>query len=621
MPEHLDEREWLEPDGQGGYAMGTVSGPASRRYHGLLCVAAQPPTARVMLVNAMGESIDGYALDSHHYPDTVFPDGATRLVSFSHVPWPTWRYEVADREVTRELVVLRNPTRTVVRWTSTRGLLVVTPLVSGRDIHALHHENQVLDPSCVERERSVEIAPYPEAIVGVRLSGGTFTRKADWYRHFVYPLERERGLDFEEDLFSPGTLQFDLSLGPATLVLEPVTNARASFDLSSLLEAEARRRPTDPLARAADQFVVRATPSGAPRTTVVAGYPWFTDWGRDTFISARGLGLALGRELDEALLLAWAPFLDAGMIPNRFPDAAPGQTSNAEYNAVDASLWFGLRCAQHLAKETSPDTRATLSRCIVEIFEGFLAGTRHNIHIDDDGLVHAAEQGLQLTWMDAKVDDWVVTPRAGKPVEVQALWVAMLETGYRVLQHDQPTVANEMMERAAWARSSFAARFWCESRGWMYDVIDGPMRDETLRPNQLYALGLVRPLIELDRAKRALDAVERELLVPVGLRSRARDASYHGTMVGDARARDSAYHEGTAWPFLLGIYADACQRVRGQVTPGLLDGVLAHLGGPGLGQLAEVFDGDAPHTPRGCPAQAWSIAEVLRVQAGAIAED
>lgn len=621
MSEPLDEREWLESDGQGGFAMGTISGPATRRYHGLLCIASTPPTARVMLVNTLGESIDGYALDSHHYADSVFPDGATRLVSFSHVPWPTWRYTVAGREVTRELVVLRNPTRTVIRWTSTRGLLVVTPLVSGRDVHALHHENQTLDPSCVERERSVEIAPYPDAIVGVRLSGGIFTRKADWYRRFTYPLERERGLDFEEDLFSPGTVQFDLSLGPALLVLEPATNVRAAIDLPALLAAEAQRRPAEPLPRAADAFVVRATPHGAPRTTVVAGYPWFTDWGRDTFISARGLGLAFGRELEEALLLAWAPFLDGGMIPNRFPDAAPGQTVGAEYNAVDASLWFGLRCAQHLGKETSASTRATLSRCVVDIFEGFLAGTRHHIHVDDDGLVHAGERGLQLTWMDAKVDDWVVTPRSGKPVEVQALWVAMLETGARTLQQDQPAIASEMLERAAWARISFAARFWCESRGWIYDVIDGQMRDETLRPNQLYALGLVRPLVEPERARRALDAVQRELLVPVGLRTRSRDAAYRGTMVGNQRARDSAYHEGIAWPFLLGIYADACQRVRGKVEPGLLDGVLAHLGGPGLGQLAEVFDGDAPYTPRGCPAQAWSVAEVLRVQAGAVAED
>ena len=619
MPE-LDEREWLEPDGQGGYAMGTVSGPATRRYHGLLCVAAQPPTARVMLVNTLGESVDGYALDAHHYPDAVSPDGTMRLRSFSHTPWPTWRYEVAGREVVRELVVLQRPTRTIVRWTSSRGLLVVTPLVSGRDAHELHRENAVLDPTCVVRDRNVEVTPYPDSIVGVRFGGGVFTEKPDWYRRFVYPVERERGLDHEEDLFTPGTLQFDLGLGPATLVIEPVTNPRA-LDLPALLVAEAARRPADVLVRAAEQFVVRASPQGAPRTTVIAGYPWFTDWGRDTFISSRGLGLGLGRQLEEALLLAWVPFLDRGLIPSRFPDAAPGQTLAPEYDAVDASLWFGLRCAQHLAKETAPATRQALSSCVAQIFEGFLAGTRHGIHVDDDGLVHAAEAGLQLTWMDAKVDGWVVTPRAGKPVEIQALWIALLEAGARALKDDRPTLASDMLERAASARISFVARFWCEARGWLYDVVDGEMRDETLRPNQLYALGLTRPLVDNDRGRRALEAVERELLVPVGLRSRARDAGYRGTLVGEPRQRDGAYHEGTVWPFLLGIYADACQRVRGRVPDGLLDGVLAHMNGPGLGQLAEVFDGDAPHTPRGCPAQAWSVAEVLRIRAGVIAED
>jgi predicted glycogen debranching enzyme len=223
--------------------------------------------------------------------------------------------------------------------------------------------------------------------------------------------------------------------------------------------------------------------------------------------------------------------------------------------------------------------------------------------------------------MDAKVGDWVVTPRAGKPVEVQALWVAALEAASRLFTTDDPTLAAELAERAAWARSSFAARFWCDARGWMYDVLDGPTSDETLRPNQLYALGLVRPMVDPDRARRALEAVERELLVPVGLRTRARGNGYRGKMVGSPWERDGAYHEGTAWPFLLGIYADACQRVRGRVPPAVLSGLLNHLDGPGLGQLAEVFDGDAPHYPRGCPAQAWSVAEALRIKLGAIAED
>jgi predicted glycogen debranching enzyme len=289
-----------------------------------------------------------------------------------------------------------------------------------------------------------------------------------------------------------------------------------------------------------------------------------------------------------------------------------------------------LRCARHLlATARTPlgpagdeaALRQRLTGAVRRILDGYLGGTRHGIHVDDDGLVHAADPGLQLTWMDAKVGDWVVTPRAGKPVEVQALWVGALEAAARLFVSDDGPLSGELAERAAWARSSFAARFWCEARGYLYDVLDGPTRDESLRPNQLYALGLVRPMVDPDRARRALEAVERELLVPVGLRTRARGSGYRGRMTGSPVERDGAYHEGTVWPFLLGIYADACQRVRGRVPPAVLAGLVAHLEGAGLGQIAEVFDGDAPHRPRGCPAQAWSVAEALRVRLGAIAED
>jgi predicted glycogen debranching enzyme len=238
--------------------------------------------------------------------------------------------------------------------------------------------------------------------------------------------------------------------------------------------------------------------------------------------------------------------------------------------------------------------------------------------MDDDGLILADDPGLQLTWMDAKVGDWVVTPRRGKPVEIQALWVAALEATAILLSEDDPVYAHELTERAAWARSSFAAAFWDDTLGYLYDVIDGPRRDATLRPNQLYALGLCAPLIDGERAERALAACERELLTPVGLRSRARGPGYRGRITGDQTARDGAYHEGTVWPFLLGIYADACMRVRGRLPDNLLAGLRAHLFGPGAGMLCEIFDGDAPHAPRGCPAQAWSVAEALRIARGEV---
>ncbi len=639
--------EWLESDGLGGYAMGTVAGPATRRYHGILCVATTPPTGRVLLVNSTAERViharGEESLDAHHYPGTVFPDGPTRLELFSARPWPTWRYAVAGGHIVRELACVRGRALTIMRWsfvasagtTASPRSLRVRPLVSGRDAHALHHENLELDPACVIAQGNVSFTPYPRAIPGVRLChNGEFRVAPDWYRRFQYPVEAERGLDCEEDLFTPGELRFDLARGPALLALQVASAVPVDArQLDALFEEERARRTATThafpdaqrasLVRAAEAFVVH----GARGATLIAGYPWFTDWGRDTFIAARGLGLAFGPALERALLLAWEPFVSAGMIPNRFPEAG-----DADYNAVDASLWYALRCARHLLAQAPRSSgqplpseesvqRARLQNVVQRILEGYLAGTRHGIHVDDDGLVHASDPGVQLTWMDAKVGDWVVTPRNGKPVEVQALWVAALEAAARLFLPSEAQLSSEFAERAAWARSSFAARFWCEARGYLYDVIDGPTRDETLRPNQLYALGLCRPMVDPDRARRALQAVERELLVPVGLRSRGRDSGYRGHMVGRPSERDAAYHEGTVWPFLLGIYADACQRVRGKVPDNLLSGLMDHLAGPGLGQLAEVFDGDAPHRPRGCPAQAWSVAEALRIQLGAIAED
>ena len=359
---------------------------------------------------------------------------------------------------------------------------------------------------------------------------------------------------------------------------------------------------------AGDQLVARR----GDFRTVMAGFPWFTDWGRDTFISLAGLSRD-DAALAGDLLASFAAHIEGGLIPNRFPDDGEAP----EYNSVDAPLWYVLACARHAHR--GGDRRCV--QAVRQIIDSYLAGTRYHIGVDDDGLIHADAPGLQLTWMDAKIGDWVVTPRRGKPVEIQALWVAALEAVARLLAADDPTYAHELTERAAWARSSFAAAFWDDASGWMYDVIDGPRRDSTLRPNQLYALGLCRPLLDGERAERALAACERELLVPVGLRSRARGPGYFGRYSGDPRARDAAYHEGTVWPYLLGIYADACQRVRGRLPEGLLDGLREHALGVGLGTICEIFDGDAPHAPRGCPSQAWSVAEALRILRGEVGRD
>jgi predicted glycogen debranching enzyme len=620
-------REWLETNGLGSFAMGTVAGPSTRRYHAVLCAATRPPVARMVLVNRLEETavVDGspYELSTNFYPGAVHPEGYRAIVGFRLDPWPTWTLRAGGAVIERSLFMPHGRQMTVVSWRlvesagSGRARLFVRPMISGRDAHALHQENDVLARHVEAGEGLVVLRPYADVPATYAHHNGLFVAKPDWYRRFVYPRELERGLDGEEDLFTPGELQFDLTPETEAVVifsLEPPGEAVLSavelrheertrrVALLTGADSEVERH----LRLAAEKFVVRR----GEHRTVVAGYPWFTDWGRDTFIALPGLALVTGwTSLARELLLAWAAEVRDGLIPNRFVD----EGGAPEYNAVDAPLWFVLAAGRFADAVDDAATMARLLPAVRAILDGYLDGTRLGIGVDDDGLVQAAAPGRQLTWMDAKIGDWVVTPRQGKPVEIQALWVAALETAARLFRADDEDYSRELSDRAAWARSSFAVTFWDDEHGWLYDVVDGRQRDATLRPNQLYALGLTTPLVDAERAERVLVVCERELVTPVGLRSRARDEGYRGRYDGDLRARDAAYHQGSVWPFLLGIYADACHRVRGQVPAGLLDGLRAHLGGEGLGQLAELFDGDPPHEPGGCPAQAWSVAEALRL--------
>jgi predicted glycogen debranching enzyme len=628
LASHLREgthREWLETNGLGSFAMGTIAGPSTRRYHAILCAATRPPLGRMVLVNRLEEVavVDGspYDLSASFYPGVVHPEGYRAILGFRLDPWPTWTLRAGGAVIERSIFMPHGRQMAIVSWRLVespgvgRARLFVKPMISGRDYHALHHENDVLSRDVEAGEGLVTLRPYADVPAVYVHHNGLFVGKPDWYRRFEYPVERERGLDFEEDLFTPGELQLDLVSGTdavAIFSVEPPTEALRPAELrheervrrAALLagcEGDVERH----LRLAAEKFVVRRD----EHRTVVAGYPWFTDWCRDTFISFRGLSLATGwTALGRELLLGWAPLARDGLLPNRFPDAgAP------EYTCVDGPLWYVLAARAWAERANDAATMARVLPAVRAIVDGYLGGTLHGIGVDDDGLVHAGERGLALTWMDAKVGDWVATARAGKPVELQALWVAALEAAARLFAVDDEDYARALSDRAAWARSSFAALFWDEAHGWLYDVIDGQHRDATLRPNQLYALGLTAPLVDAGKAERILAVCERELVTPVGLRTRARDEGYKGRIVGDQGARDAAYHEGTVWPFLLGIYADACHRVRGRVAPGLLDGLRAHLGGEGLGQLAEIFDGDPPHLARGCPAQAWSVAEALRM--------
>lgn len=637
---NIDDRtEWLEADGLGGFASGTVSGIRTRRYHALLMPATTPPTGRVVLVNGFDAYVDTpdgtFGLSTQRYaPDVLHPDGAAHIKQFTTDPWPTWEYQLADgTRVIQELFVQHGTGAAFFVWTLARGkgpvVLRVRPFFSGRDYHSMHHENGSFQFTADHRDGVVSFGLYDGLPRVVALSNGDYRHAPEWYRRFLYAAERERGLDDTEDLAAPGEFSWRLSeFGEqAVWVLRPAAAGEretmtANEVVTFVTEARATergRREAFPtlLDRAADAYLVRRG-SGQ---TIVAGYPWFTDWGRDTFIAIRGLCLATGR-LTEArnILLEWAGAVSEGMLPNLFTDH--GETP--EFNAVDASLWYVIAVHELLplvpkgSNLLTADQQRTLETAITKIVDGYARGTRFGIRMDADGLLAAGVHGVQLTWMDARVGDRVITPRIGKPVEIQALWLNALNAVARV----EPTW-RAVFERG---RAAFVERFWNEDLGRLADVIDVDhvpgTRDDSFRPNQIFAVGgLPIALIEGERARRIVDAVEAHLLTPVGLRSLApAESGYAARYEGDSSARDAVYHQGTVWPWLIGPFVEAWVRVRGNTDAAkreararFFEPLLEHLQCAGLGHVSEIADADAPFTPKGCPFQAWSLGELLRL--------
>lgn len=645
QPPYNAHAEWLETDGLGGFAMGPVNGPRTRRYHALLIAAAAPPGGRVALVRGLDVALAGpagrHALAAQRYlPDVLAPAGARAPEAFTSDPWPCWTYLLdGGLRLEHELFMPRGVPAVVLRWRVLGGSdavhslpaglsLHVRPFLAGCDFHALRHETDAA-PWTTEVTPAGLRLRAPSGGLDLRtLANGAFDVEPYWYRQFLYTEERARGLDHVEDLWSPGVWHFDLSAGAGVLVLAATTadwDSAHEREPAAVLAAawrtrEAQRRAAFAarLERAADHYVVRR---GTHGRTLVAGYPWFGDWGRDTFIAVRGLCLATGRLEDaRAILLEWAAHVADGLLPNRFPD----DSGAPEYNTVDAALWFVIAVHDYLttAEATGAaapsDTRAALVTAVEAILSGCVAGTRHGIRLEADGLLAAGEPGLQLTWMDARVDAHVVTPRIGKPVEVQALWL------------------NALALAAAWNPSwrahyehgllAFRSRFWNAARGCLYDVVDvdhEPGRlDASLRPNQILAIGgLPLALLEGEAAQRVVDVVEAQLLTPLGLRSLGpSEPGYHGRYAGNVAERDGAYHQGTAWPWLLGPFVEAWVRVRGdgpavraEARRCFLEPLLRHLDEAGVGHLSELADGDAPHAPAGCPFQAWSVGEALRL--------
>ena len=639
-------REWLETDGLGGFASGTISGLRTRRYHGLLVTATTPPTGRMMLVSGLDVTVETpggrWSLSTQRYaPDVIGGDGEQHIESFGLSPWPTWIFRLPDgTRIAQEILMRAGAPQVFVSWRLLSGSraprpapdlgwtkLIVRPFLAGRDFHALMHENAAFsfDPEITGGH--FRYRPYAGAPTIVVSSSGDYRHQPLWYRGFLYEEEQRRGLDCVEDLGSPGEWLFELADGEAAMVFncerlvrDPATvPAREAVLTARTVERQRRERLGGPLERAADQYLV----SRRGGRTIIAGYPWFGDWGRDTFIALRGLLLATGR-IAEAIevLLAWTGAVSQGMLPNLFPDGG----AEPEYNSVDASLWYVVAVGEAIHAAGSALKSAELRRLVdaVEaILSGYAAGTRFGIRATEDGLLAAGVRGQQLTWMDARVEGREITPRIGKPVEIQALWLNALAAAIGL---GAPSTAR-WSDLLARGRASFEARFWDQTNGRLYDVVDvdhvAGAVDTSLRPNQILAVGgLPLPLLSGERARRVVDAVSAELLTPVGLRSLAPgEPTYRPRYAGGVRERDGAYHQGTVWPWLLGPFVEAFVRVGGATAEAkrgarerFLAPLRAHLDDAGLGHVSEIADAQAPFTPGGCPFQAWSLGELLRLE-------
>jgi predicted glycogen debranching enzyme len=628
--------EWLEADGLGGFASGTTAGIATRRYHALLLSAQNPPSNRFVLVNGFRAWLDtaqgAVQLTRHHFAPDVLSEADARIDRFSSEPWPCTSYVTsAGLRLIQELFVVHGSPTVVlsfrVEGNASGVRLCLRPFLSGRDFHALQRENSAFRFEPEQHGSTLRFSPYPGVPAIDMLSNGEYRHAPEWYRNFRYAEEAERGLDCDEDLAAPGILNFDLAAGPAIWILSATTpgvswarGLSAESLLASCRQREAARRATfsNPLEKAADCYLVAR---GQGRT-IIAGYPWFCDWGRDTFIALRGLCFAT-RRFGEArdILVEWSHVVSEGMLPNLFPD----NNGKPEYNSVDASLWYVIAASELLEHPQgyallSLADRQALKDAILAIVSGYAKGTRFGIRRDSDGLLACGEPGSQLTWMDAKVGGYVVTPRSGKPVEVQALWINALAVASRI--------SPEFASWLAIARASFELRFWNEAGGCLYDVVDvdhQPGRlDASLRPNQIFAAGgLPVNLLSPERARAVIDRVEQQLLTPLGLRSLSpHDPAYVPYYRGNVWHRDTAYHQGAVWPWLMGPFVQAWLESRDNTNAAKREAeqrfiapLRAHLNQAGIDHVSELADGEAPYTPRGCPFQAWSVAELLRASA------
>jgi predicted glycogen debranching enzyme len=635
--------EWLETNGLGGWAGTTVAGAHTRRYHGLLVAATQPPAARTVLLSRLDEILHfaggSYELGCNRFPGTVAPRGFEYLTSFRLDLFPTFEYEAGGIRLRKTVAAVDGENTTLLLYEVLEApgpfLLSLRPFLAARDQHALSSAADTPSPAAGFDGGLLRVhaaADTPEAFVLV--PGADFQPNPQWWYHFEYELDRQRGFDFQEDLWMPGLFSRELAAGDRLGVILSTEDPRGR-DAFALFEKERKRREKmlkalpvqDALARkltlAADSFIVR---KGASQRAVVAGYPWFAERSRDTMIALPGLCLVTGR-FDDAkkILRAFARVFDQGVLPDRLPERG----EEPALGTADASLWFAVAAWKYLqATNDEGFARETLLPALRKVVHWYQKGTHHAIRTDTDGLLLAGTPETAVTWMDGRIDGRPVTPRNGKAVEVNALWINTLRiTAELENRLGEAAEGKALAQKAKRTAKRFEELFWNEEAGQLDDVIvidgatdgeiDGERRDTALRPNQIFALSLPFPLLAKARAARMLETIEAKLYTPVGLRTLAPDdPAYHPAYSGDPDAREAAYHQGTVWAWLLGPYLTALVRVHGTAGRKKAREVIAalepRLAEAGVGSLSEVFDGDPPHAPGGCIARAWSVAEVLR---------
>ncbi|BFU94919.1 MAG: Glycogen debranching enzyme [Nitrospira sp.] len=642
-------KEWLVTNGVGGYASSSLLGIATRRYHGLF-VPDIPGRGRLVIVPRLDDTVeqDGerLLLAGAEYADGAIDGDGLRCLEDFHRDrqTPVWTFNVGGSILEKRVVAPHGQNTVYVHYRLRKGppvRLQLRPFITCRLHDAPLPDRRA--PSCpltIVDERYEIALPdcLPALKLGLRSQRGLFVADTLVSANVCYRVDRDRGSDHVEDLFSPGYFSADLRAGESIAILFSVEPwDRLEADVSQIFEAERGRQEqlllvspelsADDYARqlrlAADQFIVMrgarpqeqvpAHASGDEARTVIAGYHWFGDWGRDTMISLEGLTLCTGRHQEaKAILRTFARHIKDGLIPNLFPEGA----REGLYHTADATLWYFHALDRYLCATDDHDTLMALYPVLKDVIRRHREGTHFNIMVDpDDGLLRAGAPGYQLTWMDAKVDDWVVTPRRGKPVEIQALWYNALRLMARWADRlGEPPDPWRGLARQV--EASFHRRFWYEPGRHLYDVIDGERGDDaSLRPNQIFSLSLRFPVLRPERWRPVVELVTERLLTPFGLRSLSpADPDYKPAYSGDRRARDAAYHQGTVWAWLIGHYLDARLRVDGDkaAARGLLAAFHTHLEDAGIGTISEIFDAEPPYRPRGCIAQAWSVAEVLR---------